>query len=353
MSDPARLESLLIQGAEGLREGRFAQASSFYSEWIRENPECADAYLGRGRCAAGLGDHLQALEDFTAALDLDPESAESLCARALSNAALGNSDAALSDLDDSLRLRPDLAEAYCARAVERLRRGQPEAAIEDSSEAIRLRADFAEAYHQRHLANSRLGRTEMAAEDYEQARCLGVVGQSTSALESGPAPKPPPVESPEPARDESIPEFRTDSVFISYASEDREQALQVKRAFDEAGVDAWLDKSALESGEVYRRRIETNIENCSYFVPLISRNSTTMEKRFFRREWSKAIQEAEEFPPEYPFIQPVLLDDTSLNAPSIPRQFRDRHVRRIEELPQLIEEAKRRIRERRLKRMVK
>jgi TIR domain-containing protein len=130
----------------------------------------------------------------------------------------------------------------------------------------------------------------------------------------------------------------------------RGHALQVKQAFDEAGVDAWFDQIALESGEDYQRKIEANIENCSYFVPLISRHTATLEKRFFRREWSKAIREAEAFPPEYPFILPILLDDTQIDAPGIPRQFRERHVRALEALPQLVEEAKRRIRERRLQR---
>jgi len=143
-------------------------------------------------------------------------------------------------------------------------------------------------------------------------------------------------------------EFKADSVFISYASEDREYALRVKQAFDEAGVDAWLDTVCLESGEDFRRNIETNIENCCCFVALISRHTATLEKRYFRREWNKALTEAEAFPPEYPFIQPILLDDTPLHAPGIPRQFRDRLVRGLDQLPQLIVEAKRRIRERRL-----
>lgn len=149
---------------------------------------------------------------------------------------------------------------------------------------------------------------------------------------------------------EPIQDFTPESVFLSYASEDRQYALQVKRAFDQMGVDVWFDQSKLESGDDYRLKIEKNIENCSYFVPLISRNTATMEKRFFRREWSKAIDEAEAYPREYPFIQPILLDDTPLDSPGIPRQFRDRQVRKLEALPQLIEDAKKRIRERRLER---
>ncbi|SPF52569.1 putative TIR protein [Candidatus Sulfopaludibacter sp. SbA4] len=156
--------------------------------------------------------------------------------------------------------------------------------------------------------------------------------------------------SPQPAAEQPAEDFKPDSVFLSYASEDRQYALQVKQAFDQTGVDVWFDQSALESGDDYKLKIEKNIEDCSYFVPLISRNTATMEKRFFRREWSKAIDEAEAYPPEYPFIQPILLDDTPLDSPGIPRQFRERHVRKLEALPELIEDAKKRIRERRLQR---
>jgi hypothetical protein len=158
----------------------------------------------------------------------------------------------------------------------------------------------------------------------------------------GNGPPPPPVEPP--------PVFRPDSVFLSYASEDRQYALQVKQAFDEAGVDVWFDQSALTGGVAYGPDIEKNIENCSYFVPLISRNTATVSRRFFFKEWNKAIAESAAYPIEYPFIQPILLDDTPLDSPGIPREFRDRHVTKLANLHQLVEAAKKRIRERRLQR---
>lgn len=116
------------------------------------------------------------------------------------------------------------------------------------------------------------------------------------------------------------------------------------------GVDVWFDQSALESGDDYRLKIEKNIENCSYFVPLISRNTATVSRRFFFKEWNKAIAESAAYPIEYPFIQPILLDDTPLDSPGIPREFRDRHVTKLANLHQLVEAAKKRIRERRLQR---
>jgi hypothetical protein len=152
------------------------------------------------------------------------------------------------------------------------------------------------------------------------------------------------------ATDEGIPAFQPDSVFLSYASEDRLVALRVKEAFDSAGVDVWFDQRALESGDDYRLKIEKNIESCSYFVPLISKHTAGEDRRFFRLEWYKAIDEAKFRPPDFPFIQPILIDDTPLDAPGIPRAFTDRHCRKLDALAALAEDAKKRIRERRLAR---
>ena len=63
--------------------------------------------------------------------------------------------------------------------------------------------------------------------------------------------------------------FKSDSVFISYASEDYKVALNVSQALDSAGVDVWFDKQRLASGDSFRLVIEENIERSSYFVPLI------------------------------------------------------------------------------------
>jgi len=175
VNDPqhAPPESPLAQGVALLLQNKFEEASPFFSECIRENPECLEAYLGRGRCAAGRGEHEQAVDDYSAGLDLDCNSAETLWSRALSFTALGKHDSALNDLNDSLRIRPDFAEAYCARAIERIRRGQTKAAVEDCTEAIRLDFGFAEAFYQRHLAHAKLAEKDLAERDYEEARRLG------------------------------------------------------------------------------------------------------------------------------------------------------------------------------------
>lgn len=146
---------------------------------------------------------------------------------------------------------------------------------------------------------------------------------------------------------ETLAEFKADSVFLSYAHEDHHIAVEVARALDAAGVDVWFDKRRLEAGDDFRLVIEKNIERCSYFVPLISKNTARLEKRFFQREWHKAIDEAKEWPEGYPFIQPIVVDDVDITAPGVPEAFRRYHARRLDDLPAFIDDARKRIRERR------
>jgi tRNA A-37 threonylcarbamoyl transferase component Bud32 len=167
------VELLLNTGAGLFSEGQYQQAAAIYSECIRMNPDCAAAYVGRGRCSAITGKHSESVEDFSTAADLDPDSAHPMYYRAVSLLALGKNPEAMRDLNRSLELRPDFAEAYCARASELLRQNREPEAVADCTEAIRLQPDFAEAYYQRHLAQSRLGRADAAAEDREEAIRLG------------------------------------------------------------------------------------------------------------------------------------------------------------------------------------
>src|SRR5260370_14649432 len=75
-------------------------------------------------------------------------------------------------------------------------------------------------------------------------------------------------------------------------------------------------------------------------------NTAGQERRFFRLEWFKAIDEMKFRPPEFPFIQPIVIDDTPLDSPGIPREFTSRHMRKIDALAELVDDARRPIRER-------
>lgn len=60
------------------------------------------------------------------------------------------------------------------------------------------------------------------------------------------------------------------SVFLSYASPDREQALAVANALDTVGIHVWLDRRAIVGGELWAQAIAEGIAGCAAFVVLCS-----------------------------------------------------------------------------------
>lgn len=66
-------------------------------------------------------------------------------------------------------------------------------------------------------------------------------------------------------------EMPKDSVFISYASDNRAAALTLGRALHAAGVPIWLDKGRLQAGENYEAALEAAVRiHSSFFISLIS-----------------------------------------------------------------------------------
>lgn len=115
------------------------------------------------------------------------------------------------------------------------------------------------------------------------------------------------------------------AVFVSYASEDRAAAVNIGDALKTEGVAVYLDVDRLEAGDDYTERLKGAIGKCSLFLPLISENVLTDDRRFFRIEWNQALEEAKKVKPSKRFIVPVVIDETPPTVPSVPREFRNLH----------------------------
>ena len=59
-------------------------------------------------------------------------------------------------------------------------------------------------------------------------------------------------------------------------------------------------------------------------MPVISKQTLTADRRFFRVEWNLALEEAQmaSFSSEEAFLLPVVIDDTSIDDPAVPLRFR-------------------------------
>lgn len=85
-----------------------------------------------------------------------------------------------------------------------------------------------------------------------------------------------------------------DSVFLSYAREDRPAALAIARELHKAGVPVWLDKARLQLGQNFESQLKNAVGDCSFFISLISATTEadTERKRYFHieRDWIASRQ---------------------------------------------------------------
>jgi hypothetical protein len=116
------------------------------------------------------------------------------------------------------------------------------------------------------------------------------------------------------------PELRENVIFISYAREDQNYAKAIRDALTMENLQVWFDERSLEPGDDFKLKILQAIEQCSVFVPVISRAALSASSRFLYREWNTAQDRKQEFKPGSRFIQPVIVDDSS--ATDLP-EFRD------------------------------
>jgi len=121
----------------------------------------------------------------------------------------------------------------------------------------------------------------------------------------------------------SASDTRQGAVFLSYASGDVAAVEKLKTALDVAGVDVFFDRDELQPGADWEVKLRRTIHECSLFIPVISSQTLTPDRRFFRAEWNLALKEAEmaSFSPEAGFLLPVVIDDTAIDDPALPAKF--------------------------------
>lgn len=134
-------------------------------------------------------------------------------------------------------------------------------------------------------------------------------------------------------------------IFISYAHEDYDVAEDIARKLQNLGANVWFDKNILKVGAPFPDEIKVSIENCKRFMPILSCNTIQETRRFFRKEWKIAIDEAE-LRLGMPYISPICIDDVNIKHNLIPSEFCNVHVLKYhngieEELRDLIREIRR------------
>jgi tetratricopeptide (TPR) repeat protein len=165
--------------AEAIERGKAAEtkedwdlAITEYSNAIRLDPKCAEAYNGRGDAYLGKRDWDNTIADCTEAIRLKPDFAEAYYGRGLAYEKKRDWDNTIADCTEAIRLNPNLALAYYGRGLAYLGKrdwDNLDNTIADCTEAIRLKPDFAEAYYGRGLAYAGKGNLDKVIADCTEA----------------------------------------------------------------------------------------------------------------------------------------------------------------------------------------
>lgn len=111
------------------------------------------------------------------------------------------------------------------------------------------------------------------------------------------------------------------TLFLSYASEDREAARRLRDVLAAAGLDVWYDESELGGGDAWDAKIRRQIRECDYFMPVISANTERRKEGYFRREWRLAVERTLDMADDVMFLLPVCIDGTTENNARVPEKF--------------------------------
>lgn len=158
-------QAYIERGKSLSEEGRYLEAVDNFSAAVELEPQNADAYFLRGRAhydyacqvvkdatggapenVAFLPDeavqHLeQAVGDYTSAIELDPQNPKAYNNRANAYASLGQEEGALDDYNSALELDSTLTLTYFNRGLIRYRSGDHEGAIVDLEKYLELAPD--------------------------------------------------------------------------------------------------------------------------------------------------------------------------------------------------------------------
>jgi hypothetical protein len=97
-------------------------------------------------------------------------------------------------------------------------------------------------------------------------------------------------------------------VFISYASEDADQARRLWDGLDRAGFETWLDKVRLEGGDRWDPTIEQAIDQSDYVLVLQSRALVAKVDSYVNKEIDRARERARRVAPPFKCIVPLEIE---------------------------------------------
>lgn len=176
-TNPAALEAVLALGKLYFNKKEWDRAETAFSEAIRLDPECAEAFHRRAGSVFNAGRAKASLTDFDSAARLDAKNPEIYKNRGIAYLNLARFEEALADMRQARELDPDhserydksLALIYAQRGVANVQAQKWAEALADLDDAIRFDAGNAEIYDKRGSLHFNERRFDAARKDFSSA----------------------------------------------------------------------------------------------------------------------------------------------------------------------------------------
>ena len=165
----SEFDQFLHKGIARLKLGEHKEAIEDFSKAIELGGKNVKAYINRGGARFELGEHKEAIEDFSKAIELDGKNVRAYINRGGARFELGEHKEAIEDFSKAIELDGKNVEAYINRGGARFELGEHKEAIEDFSKAIELDGKNVEAYIDRGGAKFKVGERKEAIEDFSKA----------------------------------------------------------------------------------------------------------------------------------------------------------------------------------------
>ena len=151
-------------------DGRqFVQAIDQFTAAIQLNPRFVNAYTSRALAHSLLNQHEQAIKDWDQAIRLEPRTVGLYMGRGFSYRLAGQYQRSIQDYDQAIRLNPQISLAYSGRGASYTLQEQYPRAIQDYDDAIRLDPRDAESYDIRGMLYGGLGQAQREKADRDKA----------------------------------------------------------------------------------------------------------------------------------------------------------------------------------------
>jgi lipoprotein NlpI len=159
----------MARGTRHLQKGNAARAMEHFNSVLLHDPRRHDAYINRGVAFQLLGQHDDAIDDFTLALGLAPGLVIGHRNRGVSLRVQGHFDRAIQDHTAAIGLSPYYAPAHAELAADYLCKAQFGQALDSATTALRLDPRLHEAMTVRGLAHYCRGDFKAAVADLRMA----------------------------------------------------------------------------------------------------------------------------------------------------------------------------------------